>query len=300
MAKSMWNANNISDQTGRIVVITGAATGIGKEAARVLADKNAKVIIAARNLGKAEKAISDIRRDFHQADVSVRKMDLTSLASVEAFSDSILKDFDRIDVLINNAGIMACPYSKTNDNFEIQMGTNHLGHFALTGRLMPLLKMTEGSRIVVLSSIAHKFSKFDINDLNWEKKKYNTNAAYGNSKLANLYFTYELVRKLKEEGANSPLVTAAHPGWTKTDLQRHTGVVNFLNTFFSQGVEMGALPTLRAGFDAAARPGDYYGPAKHFEMHGPPVKVKSNPQSHNRQIAQRLWEKSEELTGVSF
>ena len=194
---------------------------------------------------------------------------------------------------------MMCPYAKTADGFEIQMGTNHLGHFALTGRLLPLLKKTEGSRIVVLSSLAHKMGDIDFTDLNWETRKYNTNRAYGDSKLANLYFAYELARKLQDSG-NTPVVTAAHPGWTGTDLQRHSGMMGFLNPLFAQGVDIGALPTLRAGFDPAAEPGDYYGPSKFFEMHGSPVKVSSNDKSHDLQASRELWRMSQELTGVTY
>ena len=297
MAK--WNANDIADQKGRLVVITGATSGIGLEAARVLAGKNASVIIAARNTNKAEAVSGGIREEFPAADISVRELDLTSLKSIAAFADSILADFDRLDVLINNAGIMACPFAKTADGFEIQMGTNHLGHFALTGRLMPLLKKTGGSRLVVVSSVGHKFGNIDFSDLNWETRKYKTNNAYFDSKLANLYFTYELARRLGENGS-SPVVTAAHPGWTRTELQRHSGLISFLNNFFSQGVDMGALPTLRAGFDDAVEPGDYFGPSGFMEMQGDPVKVPSNARSHSAQAARQLWQMSEELTGIQY
>ena len=299
MAKSTWNANDIGDQTGRRVVITGATSGIGKEAARVLAGKHASVIIAARNMRKAEDAAAEIIKEFPGADVSVRELDLSDLSSVNAFADGILKDFNELDILINNAGIMMCPYSKTADGFEIQMGTNHLGHFALTGRLLPLLQKTKGSRIVTVSSLAHRMGDIELDDLNWESRKYNTNKAYGDSKLANLYFTYELARKLKDGGSN-PIVTAAHPGWTGTDLQRHSSMFGFLNTFLAQGVDMGAQPTLRAGFDDNATPGDYFGPCKHMEMHGSPVRVKSNDRSHDARVARDLWKKSEELTGIEF
>lgn len=299
MSKSTWNANDIADQTGRLVVITGATSGIGKEAARVLAGKNASVIIAARNIKKAEGVATDIRKEFSQADLSVRELDLTKLESIAAFANSIIEDFERLDVLINNAGIMICPYSKTYDGFEIQMGTNHLGHFALTGRLLPLLKKTKGSRIVVLSSLGHKIGNIDFSDLNWDMRKYNTNRAYGDSKLANLYFAYELARKLKKSD-NNPVVTVAHPGWTRTELQRHSELVGFLNIFFSQGVDMGVLPTLRAGFDDKVEQGDFFGPSGFFEMHGYPVKVKSNARSRNEQAARELWKRSEELTGVAY
>lgn len=299
MPKSNWNADNISDLTGRVVLITGASSGIGKEAARVIAGKGARVIIAARNLEKANGAADDVRRQFPDVDVSVRQLDLTDLQSVNAFADGVSADFDRLDVLINNAGIMMCPYSKTKDGFEIQMGTNHLGHFALTGHLLPLLKTTENARIVNLASIAHRGGNLDFSDLNWETRPYKTMRAYSDSKLANLYFTYHLAGKLGS-AENAPLVTAAHPGWTATDLQRHNGFVSFLNNFFAQSMEMGALPTLRAAFDEQANQGDYFGPVNFMEMRGYPVKTKSNARSHDSDDAGRLWEVSEEMTGISY
>lgn len=299
MATSNWNPDKIQDQQGRLVIITGATSGIGQEAAQVLAGKNASVIIAARNVAKGQSVVDDIQKQHPNADISVRKLDLTSLESIKGFSNSILSDFEKLDVLINNAGIMMCPYSKTADGFEIQMGTNHLGHFALTGHLLPLLKKTKGSRIVVVSSVGHRFGNIDFSDINWERRSYDTNKAYGDSKLANLYFTYELAHRLKDE-ENAPIIASAHPGWTKTELQRHTGLISFLNNFFAQGVDMGALPSLRAGFDNTVEQGDFYGPAKFFEMNGYPVSVKSNKRSYDRELARELWIKSEEMTGVKF
>jgi NAD(P)-dependent dehydrogenase (short-subunit alcohol dehydrogenase family) len=299
MAKSNWNTESIPDQKGRVVIVTGATSGLGKEAARVLAGKNASVIMAVRNVEKGEGVADEIRREFPSADVTVRDLDLSSLTSVESFAEGIMKDYDRLDILINNAGVMMCPYSKTQDGFEIQMGTNHMGHFALTGHLMPLLKNTDGSRIVATSSAAHNLGNIDFSDINWENRRYNTQKAYGDSKIANLYFTYELARRLNGNG-KSPLVTAAHPGWTGTDLQRHSGVIRFLNNFLAQGTDIGTLPTLRAAVDPDAQPGDYYGPSRFFEMHGKPIKVESNKRSHDTEAAQRLWEMSEQMTGVAY
>ncbi|WP_375749767.1 oxidoreductase [Vibrio sp. HN007] len=258
MTNTNWNTNMIGDQTGRLVVITGATSGIGKETAKVLAAKNATVLIGARNLVKAEAVIKEIKDQYPEANVVARELDLTSLTSVKSFADSILKDFDKLDVLINNAGIMACPHAETKDGFEVQMGTNHLSHFALTGRLMPLLKGTPDSRVVVLGSVGHYFGNIDLTDINWQKRKYKTNRAYADSKLANLYFFHELSRRL-EKDPEAPIVSAAHPGWTQTELQRHTKSINFLNRFFSQGVEQGALPTLRAGLTKTCVPGSFMG-----------------------------------------
>lgn len=299
MANTNWKNDNIPDQKGRIVIITGATSGLGKEAARVLSGKNATVIMAVRNTEKGEKAAEEIRKEFPGAEISVRSLDLSSLQSVQDFADGINKEFDRLDVLVNNAGIMMCPYSKTQDGFEIQMGTNHLGHFALTGHLMPLLKKTRDSRVVATSSAAHNMGNIDFSDLNWENRKYNTQRAYGDSKIANLYFTYELMRKFNGD-ENAPIITAAHPGWTRTELQRHSGLASFLNNFFSQNVKMGTLPTLRAAIDVDAQSGDYYGPKGFMEMKGYPVKVKSNKRSHDIEAARKLWELSEEMTGVKY
>jgi NAD(P)-dependent dehydrogenase (short-subunit alcohol dehydrogenase family) len=299
MAESPWTTADIEDQTGRFVIITGATSGIGKEAARVLAGKNAAVLIGARNMAKAGAAMLDIRTEFPGAEISARPLDLTDLASVQHFADSVLNDFRELDVLINNAGIMMCPLSRTVDGFEIQIGTNHLGHFALTGHLLPLLMQTRGSRVVVVSSFGHKLGKVDLKDLNWESRRYDKTRAYTASKLANLYFAYELERKLRDR-ENRPIVTAAHPGWTSTELQRHAGLMKFLNRFFAQGVEMGALPTLRAGFDELAQSGEYFGPSGFLEFQGYPVRVQSNRRSHKVEKARKLWELSEELTGIEY
>ena len=299
MVKPKWTTENIPDQKGRVIIVTGATSGLGKEAARVLAGKNASVIMAVRNVQKGTGVADEIRKEFPGSEVTVRDLDLTSLSSVERFAGGIIKDYSRLDILINNAGIMMCPYSKTEDGFEIQMGTNHLGHFALTGYLIPLLTKTEGSRIVVTSSGAHRMGDIDFTDMNWEKRRYNTHKAYGDSKIANLYFTYELARRLDANG-NAPMVTAAHPGLTATDLQRHSRFLSFMNNFLAQGTKMGTLPTLRAAVDPEAQPGDYFGPSGLFEMRGYPVKVKSSDRSHDRKTAQQLWELSEKMTGVTY
>lgn len=299
MSNSKWNASNIPSQKGRVAIVTGATSGLGKEAAKVLAGKEATLIMAVRNTEKAQKVVEEIRNDFPNAEIDVLKLDLNSLNSVTNFAEKFTAIYDRLDILINNAGVMACPFAKTEDDFEIQMGVNHLGHFALTGRLMPLLKKTKGARIVATSSIAHRFGDIDFEDINWEKKEYNTTRAYSDSKLANLYFAYELARKLQSE-PNAPVVTAAHPGWTSTELQRHSFITRFLNPIFSQGVDRGTLPTLRAAIDENAQPGDYFGPGGFMEMKGAPVVVKSTDLSHDQAKAKQLWDLSEQLTGVRY
>jgi NAD(P)-dependent dehydrogenase (short-subunit alcohol dehydrogenase family) len=299
MKKIIWNTTNIADQSNRVMIVTGATSGLGKEATKILAAKHARVIMAVRNTEKGEAVAAEFKKANPDAKIDVRQLDLGSLTSVQSFADGMNASYDRLDVLINNAGVMACPFSKTEDKFEIQMGTNHFGHFALTGLLMPLLKKTKGSRIVATSSIAHKQGNINFDDINWEKRNYVTNRAYSDSKLANLYFTYELVRKLKDD-PNAPIVTAAHPGWTSTDLQRHSLLFRVLNPIFSQGVADGVLPTLRAAIDDQAKPGDYYGPSGFMEATGSPVIVKGNKMAHNETNAKRLWDLSEEMTDVKF
>ncbi|MFK7946542.1 MAG: oxidoreductase [Saprospiraceae bacterium] len=299
MSKSKWNSDNIPNQKGKIIIITGATSGLGKEATTVLAKKNATVVMAVRNTKKGKIVADEIRKNFPNAAIEVRKLDLSSLKSVQDFADGIKANYNRLDILINNAGVMMCPYSKTEDGFEIQMGVNHLGHFALTGRLMPLLKKTKNARIVATSSVAHKSGDINFDDINWESRKYATTKAYSDSKLANLYFAYELDRKLKNE-PNSPIVTSAHPGWTKTELDRHSGIAAFIGNIIAQKVNMGTLPTLRAAIDENAKSGDYFGPKGMMEMRGYPVVVPSNKMSHDEAKAKQLWEMSEKMTGVQY
>ena len=297
--KNVWTAQDIPAQDGRMAIVTGSSSGIGLEAARQLARKGARVVIAVRNAAKGERAVAEIRTDVPDADVELMMLDLADLSSVRAFADEFLSSHDRLDLLINNAGVMMPPYAKTADGFEIQIGTNHFGHFALTGLLFECLLNTPRSRIVNVSSIAHSGGDLDFDDLDWQQRDYRTQRAYGDSKLANLFFTYELVRRLEgREGA--PVVTAAHPGWTATDLQRHSGLFSFLNRFVAQHVDMGALPTLRAATDEAARPGDYFGPDGWLHMRGYPVVHASGGSSHDVEAARRLWEISEQRTGVRF
>lgn len=299
MKKTNWDATSISNQKGKVVIVTGATSGIGKQAARAIALKNAKVILAVRNEDKGQKTAAEFRSENSGADVEVRELDLSRQASVRAFAQSFLKDYKQLDVLINNAGVMMPPHTITEDGFELQFGTNHLGHFTLTGLLLPLLKKTENSRVCVVSSSAHSFGKINFDDLTWERRRYIAPRAYGDSKIANLFFTYELARKLSKQN-NNPRVTAAHPGWTATDLQRHAGVLNFLNRFMGQGAAMGALPTLRAVYDEQASPGDYFGPKGLFHMRGYPELEKSNKLSYDEAIGKRLWRVSKQLTGIEY
>lgn len=297
--KIKWNSSHITDQSEKIFLITGASSGLGKEASIVLANKNAKIIMAVRNVLKATTLKDEILKTNPKANIDIQFLDLTQLSSVKSFCESIILKYDRIDVLICNAGIMMCPFSKTSDGFEIQMGTNHLGHYALVGMLFPILKRTFNSRIVITSSLAHKQGKINFEDIHWDKRKYKTIRAYGDSKLANLYFAYELIRKIKDTH-DAPMVTICHPGWTKTELDRHYKMAALIGNLVAQNVQMGTLPTLRAATDESAKTGDYYGPNGIFEMKGYPVLVDSNKLSKDVLKAQKLWELSENLTGVKY
>jgi NAD(P)-dependent dehydrogenase (short-subunit alcohol dehydrogenase family) len=283
MSKQNWTAEQLGDQTGRIAVVTGSNSGIGFETARILAAKGATVVMACRNLEKANPKADEIRRAHPEADVEVMELDLSDLESVQRFTDAFRARHSRLDLLINNAGIMVPPYGKTAQGFETQFGVNHLGHFALTGSLLDLVVQTPGSRIVTVSSVAHQLGAIHFSDLNWEKG-YKAQAAYGQSKLANLLFTYE----------------AAHPGWTETNLQEHAKAVKFMNRFLGQEPLMGALPTLYAATESDVNGAEYYGPSGFMEMNGPPKRVKSNRRSHDQNVAERLWNISENLTGVRF
>lgn len=299
MNKTKWTATNIPDQKGKIAIVTGSSSGIGFEAARVLANKDAEVIVAVRNKEKGDRAVQKIKAQNRKANVNLILVDLASLKSIKVFSERFKKQYSKLDLLINNAGVMMPPYSKTEDGFELQFGTNHLGHFALTGLLIELIKNTPNSRIVNISSNAHNWGNIDFDDLTWEKRKYIASTAYGDSKIANLYFTYELQNLLSKNGSY-PLITAAHPGFTATELQRHSGKYRFLSNFFAMKIEQGALSSLRAATDNNARSGDYFGPNDSREMKGYPVNVKSNKLSHDNEIAKKLWTVSEELTGIKY
>ena len=299
MSNENWTAKNIPNQKGKVVIVTGSSSGIGYEAARVLANKEATVIIAVRSLDKGNKAVEKILGQNKDADVKVMQLDLADLKSVKNFAENFKKNYPSLDLLINNAGVMIPPYSKTADGFELQFGTNHLGHFALTAQLLEVLVKTKDARIVNVSSGAHKVGNINFDDLTWEKRSYSSWRAYGDSKIANLYFTYELNKKLKENNLNV-IATAAHPGYTATQLQRNMGIFEFLNNIFAQNISMGALPTLRAATEDSLKGAEYFGPNGLMEMWGFPVRVESNTLSKDEAIAKKLWKVSEELTGVKF
>jgi NAD(P)-dependent dehydrogenase (short-subunit alcohol dehydrogenase family) len=297
-----WNIADIPDQTGRIAVVTGANTGLGFETAKALAARGARVVLAVRNLDKGKAAASAISAAAPGADVSLQELDLGSLTSVRSAAEELKNGYDHIDLLINNAGLMYPPKGTTTDGFELQFGTNHLGHFALTGLLIDRLLPVAGSRVVTVSSIGHRINAaIHFDDLNWERS-YNRVAAYGQSKLANLLFTYELQRRLAPHGTT--IAAAAHPGGSDTDLMRHLpGPLQFalpaLRPLF-QSAEMGAMPILRAATDPGVLGAEYYGPDGPGGIRGHAKLVPSSDQSHDVALQRRLWAVSEELTGVVF
>lgn len=297
---SNWNTADIPDQTGRTAVITGANTGLGYETAAALAAKGARVVLAVRNLDKGQEAVRRIEQATPAARVDLQQLDLTSLESIRAATEQLKSTHDKLDLLINNAGVMFTPKSKTKDGFELQFGTNHLGHFAFTGLLLDRVLETPGSRIVTVSSVGHRFARNGIrfDDLQWEQS-YNRYLAYGQSKLANLMFTYELQRRL---AGTDTIAAAAHPGGSRTELTRNLppllGTASGLLEPLFQDAAMGALPTLRAATDPGVLGGQYFGPDGFAEQRGYPVVVASSRASHDVDAQRRLWAVSEELTSV--
>jgi NAD(P)-dependent dehydrogenase (short-subunit alcohol dehydrogenase family) len=292
MPSHKWTAQDLPDLAGRTFVVTGANSGLGLIDARELARAGARVVLAVRDTAKGEQAARTI-----DGPAEVRKLDLADLASIHAFAEAWEGD---LDVLINNAGIMAIPEQRTRDGFEMQVGTNHLGHFALTNLLLPHIT----DRVVTLSSGAHRIGKLDVDDLNWERRSYQRWGAYGQSKLSNLLFTLELQRRLSAAGSDLRAV-AAHPGYAATNLQSRTqnALQNTLmavgNKLIAQSDEMGALPTLYAATQDIPG-GSYVGPDGLGEQRGHPTLVGRSGAASDGETARRLWERSEELTGVRF
>jgi NAD(P)-dependent dehydrogenase (short-subunit alcohol dehydrogenase family) len=302
-----WTADDIPDQSGRTAVVTGANSGLGAFAARDLAAKGATVVLACRNTEKGERAAGWIRDAAPGAEVQVAKLDLADLSSVHAFAEGL--EHDSLDLLINNAGLMAIPRRETKDGFEMQLGTNHLGHFALTGLLLERLERGSDPRVVTVSSPAHHWTRgINFDDLQG-RKRYWRWTAYGQSKLANLLFTFELQRRADEAGS-ALLAMAAHPGYAATNLQTRGGGGNGLltrfedalmwvgNTVFAQSAEMGSLPTLFAATEPGLPGGSYAGPDGAGEQRGHPQLVGCSKLARDESTARRLWEVSEELTQV--
>ncbi len=302
-----WTASDVPGQRGRVALITGGSGGLGLEVARVLAANGATVVLAGRDPARLARASSEIHAGRPDAEVQTAEVDLASLESVRKAAAELAARFATLDLLINNAGLMFPPYGLTKDGYELQFGTNHLGHFALTGLLMRQLLATPGSRVVTVSSNAHRRGRINFADLN-SARHYRRVLAYAQSKLANLMFTYELQRRLAAAKAQT-ISLAAHPGTARTDLTRHmSGLSNAamsprfraVNSWLVQDAAMGALPILRAATDPAAVGGTYHGPAGFLQLTGYPVVVTSSSRSHNRQAQRRLWVESEQLTGITY
>ena len=308
MRKKKWTIDHIPEQAGRTAVVTGANSGLGFNTARALALKGAKVIMACRNLDKGEMARQSIINEGVTVEPELWHLDLASLESVKQFALKFAAARKELGLLINNAGLMAIPYNRTEDGFEMQFGVNHLGHFALTARLWPLLSKTEGSRVVQVSSLAHYIGEIRFEDIHWEQG-YKKWGAYGMSKLANLLFVRELTNRLAETGGKVT-VAAAHPGYADTELQakgsrmngNQLGAVsmNLVNKLVAQSGEKGALPSLFAATAEGVEQGAYFGPGGLMKLHGWPEPDSPNKKLVNNEVAGKLWDVSEALTSIEF
>ena len=302
-----WTAKDIPDQTGRVAIVTGANSGLGYETSLALARKNATVIMTSRSMTKGEKARDEVLAQAPNAQVEVMQLDLSSLDSVRSFAENFRAKYDRLDMLINNAGIMGIPRGETADGFEIQLGVNHLGHFALTGLLIDLIIQTPDSRVVSVSSGANYMGTINFDDLMGENE-YTRYGSYSQSKLANIVFANGLQKRLEQAGV-STISLSAHPGYSNTNLQGnstdHSGstieriLYPITNRILAQSQAMGALPQLFAATAPEAKGCDFIGP-NFFNMRGYPKKVRANEEAYNEAIADRLWEVSEDLTGVRY
>ena len=304
--RESWTAREIPDLTGKIIIITGANSGIGYESTRELTRKGAEVIVASRDPIKAERSILNIKEEIPGAKLEFIELNLANLDSVRKFAEKFKSKYNSLDILLNNAGIMLIPFGKTVDGFENTVGTNHLGHFALTGLLMDRLSITPGARVVNVASNAHYAGEMDFNNLLFENKLgYTPMKAYSRSKLANLLFTYELQRRFQSGGFDVSAL-AAHPGISATSLADHlffnliSWLIQPVMKMVFQSSAMGALPSLRASVDPDALGGQYYGPDGKGEKSGYPIIVDSNPASKNEKDARTLWKISEELTEIKY
>jgi NAD(P)-dependent dehydrogenase (short-subunit alcohol dehydrogenase family) len=300
-----WTAEDIPDQSGRVAVVTGANSGLGAAVASQLADRGAEIILACRDTVKGEAAAKAILAGSPRGSARVARLDLGDLASVRAFAAAFASGHNQLDLLVNNAGVMAPPRRITKDGFELQFGTNHLGHFALTGLLLPLLLASPSPRVITVTSQAHRSGQINFDDLAGEHR-YNRWMAYGQSKLANLMFALELERRSRQTGLNLRSY-AAHPGWAATNLQSagpalpHERVfMAIANRLYAQSAEMGALPILYAATVPDLPGGSFVGPDGLGEGRGHPKLVRGSGRAHDAAMADRLWRVSEELTGVRF
>ena len=304
-----WSAAHVPDQSGRTVLVTGATGGLGLETALVLAGAGARVLVAGRSPERTAAATGQVAARAAGPVPEAVHLDLADLASVRAAADHVAARADALDVLVNNAGVMNTPPRRTADGFELQIGTNHLGHFALTGELLPVLRSAEAPRVVTVSSGAHRAGRIDLDDLTWERRGYNGWAAYGQSKLANLLFTLELAHRAAASGWDLVAV-AAHPGWAATGLQtagpRMSGsrpgqwLSGLGNTLFAQSAAQGALPQLYAATMPDVRSGEYFGPQSLGGWRGAPGRSGRSEAARDEAVAAALWELSEKLTGTTY
>ncbi len=303
---SDWTWRDTPDLSGKVAVVTGANSGLGFECAKAMAIRGASVVLACRSSRKAEHAAAQIGNAAPHARLHALSLDLQDLASIEAFAAAFGRDFNRLDILMNNAGIMGSPYGLTKDGFESQIGTNHLGHFALTGRLLPWLKSSAGARVVTVTSSAHRAGSMNFDDLRFDGGRgYTPMKAYARSKLANLLFTYELQRRFDRHGVEC-ISVAAHPGASQTNLGRHIEGALFFRVFkpvltrVVPSCAEGAKAQLRAALDSSVRGGQFYGPGGTFELRGNPSLVSSSKAATRQRDAARLWQESERMTDVHY
>lgn len=306
MNRIKWTVDDIPSLLGKIIIVTGGNGGLGFQAVKAYAAKGAQVIMACRNVAKGNEAKADICKEYPKAEVIVMQLDLMQLSSVRKFAEVFKQNFKQLDILLNNAGIMMPPYQLTADGIESQQGTNHFGHFALTGLLLDVLKNTPKSRVVNVSSMAHKQGVMNFDNLLYDGgKDYSPLGAYGRSKLENLLFTFELQRYFESQKLDI-MAVVAHPGVSDTNLFSGIGgkalqaILKPLFSLFIQPASMGALPELRASVDLAVKGGEFFGPDGFAEMKGYPVIVQPNKAAQNTDDARRLWRVSEEITGVTF
>lgn len=301
MPKENWNYDNIPDQSGRVALVTGANSGLGFQESLMLAKKGAEVILVGRNQVKIEQAMTTILEQVPAAKLAYEKIDLADLDSIAHGAENIKRNYERLDLLLNNAGVMIPPLSYTKQGFELQFGTNHLGHFALTGQLLPLILQTPDSRIASMTSLVGRSGTIDFNDLNYKHRQYRKMLAYGQSKLANILFINELAHRLVQAGAKTTAVVA-HPGGANTNLMNNGGFVlrRIITPLGSQPVSDGALPILRATCDPNSRNGSFWGPSGRFGLTGSPIEIKMSAKENDRSQCQQLWNVSEQLTDVSY
>ena len=304
----VWSAADIGDLTGRVALVTGANSGIGYETARALAQHGAHVILACRDDEKARRARDKLESELERSSLELLHLDLADLVSVRRAADNVLADHARLDILVNNAGVMGTPYRQTADGFELQMATNHLGHFAFTGLLLDRIVTTARSRIVTVSSHLHRMGQLRQDDVAGASF-HNTWVSYGTSKLANLLFAAELSRRLQAAGLQT-LAVAAHPGWTRSNLAGSGAALGnsrlrrklgrAAGSMLGQSAAGGALPVLCAATSSSVGPGQYIGPAHLFGLYGPPAVARPSRRARDLVAAAALWEASEELTDVRY